>query len=376
MMNMHNVPGVVNTYFVKNAADACGYTLRDNSGLGIGIALSEDCTGPNTTTWTHEMGHFFSLPHTFRGWERETLNWSLSAPDRAGGVAVEFADGRNCADAGDGFCDTPADYLNGRWFCGPEAQSQIVQLDPSGQSFRSDGSLFMSYSADPCAARFSPMQQNAMRAYLRAIRIDLIRPLSNTVNLTLREEIQLVQPEQAAKVQTFQEVLVSWKRVSEASGYLVEFSFLPSFPFIANSYLVQDTALLIKDLKPSRTYFWRIRPFTMFSTCKVYSKTQSFTTGTVTDLVHLDPLQRDLMLFPNPARIGQPLSLQFTSEKNGKLEFQLIDLMGRTAAAGSWAINSGENLLQIEGLPEQQGTFLLRLRAEGRTISRKIFIGP
>lgn len=376
MMNMYNVPGAVNTYFVKNAADACGYTLRDNSGLGIGISLSEECTGSNTTTWTHEMGHFFSLPHTFRGWERETLNWSLSAPDRAGGVAVEFADGRNCTVAGDGFCDTPADYLNGRWFCGPQAQSQIVQLDPSGQSFRSDGSLFMSYSADPCAARFSPMQQNAMRVYIRSIRIDLIRPLTNTVNLTLREEIQLLQPPQGANIQSFQEVSVSWNKVSEAIGYLVEFSFLPSFPFITNSHLTQDTALLLKDLKPSRTYFWRVRPFSMFSTCKVYSKTQSFTTGTVTDLEYFNPAQRDLILFPNPARIGQPLSLQFRSEKNGKLEYQLIDLMGRTATFGSWAVNSGENDLQIDGLPNQQGTFLLRLRAEGRTIARKIFIGP
>lgn len=376
MMNLHNVPGAVNTYFVYNAADACGYTLRDNSGLGIGITLSEECTGPNTTTWTHEMGHFFSLPHTFKGWERETLNWSLSAPARAGGVAVEYADGRNCDLAGDGFCDTPADYLNGRWFCGPQAQSQIVQLDPSGQSFRSDGSFFMSYSADPCASRFSPMQQNAMRAYLKAIRIDLIRPLSDSINLTSRSEIQLLQPANATNVQNFQEVLVSWKRASEAIGYLVEFSFLPSFPFLTNSYLTTDTTLLIKDLKPSKTYFWRIRPFSMFSTCKVYSKAQQFTTGTVTHLDQLNAMQRELILFPNPARIGQPVSLKFTSDIPGNMEFQLMDLTGRITAFGSWEVTNGENLLQLNRLPDQQGAFLLRLRAEGKTISKKIFIGP
>ena len=376
MMNMHNVPGAVNTYFVDNAADACGYTLRDNSGLGIGIALSEECLGPNTTTWTHEMGHFFSLPHTFKGWERETLNWSLSAPARAGGVTVEYADGRNCAVAGDGFCDTPADYLNGRWFCSAQAQSQIVQLDPSGQPFRSDGSLFMSYSADPCASRFSPMQQNAMRAYLKGVRVDLIRPFPDSVNLTLRSEIQLLQPSNASNVQTFQEVLVSWKRVSEATGYLVEFSFLPSFPFLTNSYLTQDTALLLQDLKPSKTYFWRIRPFSMFSTCKVYSKSQQFSTGAVTNLGQINAGHPDLTLFPNPARTNQPLSLKFSSEKPGKMEFQLFDLTGRITNSGSWEINSGENLMYLDRLPDQQGTFLLRLRLEGATISRKIFIGP
>ena len=40
MMTQFNVASTVNTYFVANAANACGYNLRDPAGAGIGIALS------------------------------------------------------------------------------------------------------------------------------------------------------------------------------------------------------------------------------------------------------------------------------------------------------------------------------------------------
>ena len=376
MMNMHNLQGAVNTYFVYNAADACGYTLRDKSGLGIGIVLSEACTGNSTSSWTHEMGHFFSLPHTFHGWERENLNWTVPAPARAGGIAVEYADGRGCSVAGDGFCDTPADYLNGRWFCGPQSQSQIVQLDPAGNSFRSDGSLFMSYAAEPCPTRFSPLQQEAMRAYLKSIRIDLLQQIPQSLNLTLREDVVLLQPANTSSVPTFQEVPLSWKRVSGAIGYLVELSFLPTFAFLSNSYLTKDTSLFLRDLKPSRTYFWRIRPFTLFSTCRVYSAARSFITGSVTHLAHPKIEDEALTLFPNPAHVNRPLSLRFQSEKAGKMEYELLDMMGRIATRGSWNLSSGENILQLDKLPDGQGAFLLRLRTEGKTLSRKVLIGP
>lgn len=376
MMHMHNVAGAVNTYFVENAADACGYTLRDNSGLGVGIALSRSCTGDNGSSWTHEMGHFFSLPHTFHGWERETLNWSLAAPARAGGIAVEYADGRNCSVAGDGFCDTPADYLNGRWFCGPEGKSQIVQLDPAGNAFASDGTLFMSYAADPCPSRFSPLQQEAMRAYLKSIRIDLLQGVPQSIHLTLRDDLQLLQPTNASQIPSFQEVLLSWKRASGAIGYLVELSFLPSFAFVTNSYLTKDSSLLLKDLKPSRNYFWRIRPFSMFSTCRTFSSVQNFVTGSVTALKQPDFEEHALVLFPNPAKPSQSISIKFQAENSGRMEFQLMDLMGRIAYSGEWPILSGENLLSLPNLPNQQGTFTLLLRAEGRTFTRKVFIGP
>jgi hypothetical protein len=376
MMNLHNVTGAVNTYFVRDAMDACGYTLRDNSGLGIGIVLSDACTGINTSTWTHEMGHFFSLPHTFQGWEREAANYAVPAPARVGNIAVELADGKNCSTAGDGFCDTPADYLNGRWFCGPQATSQIVQFDPLGTAFRSDGTLFMSYAADPCPTRFSPLQQEAMRAHLKSIRIDLMQSARLSPDVSLRSEVQLLKPANTALVPNFQEVGVSWNKVSGADSYLLELSFLPSFPFSTNLYLLQDTAFTIRDLKPARTYFWRVRPFNSLSTCRIFSQVRSFTTGNVTDTRNPADSGNELELFPNPVSVNHPLSMRMIAEKAGEITFELVDLTGKQAFTRNLEVVSGANTFSLGHIPMPPGTYLLRIWYSGKAFSRKLVIGP
>ena len=77
--------------------------------------------------------------------------------------AVERVDGVNCDIAGDGFCDTPADYLNYRWNCNNQGLSNVTQTDPLGEKLKSDGSLIMSYSSDVCSYRFSEEQIAAMQ---------------------------------------------------------------------------------------------------------------------------------------------------------------------------------------------------------------------
>jgi hypothetical protein len=376
MMNLNNVPAAINTYFVKDALDACGYTLRDNSGLGIGIVLTEACIRENSSIWTHEMGHFFSLPHTFQGWERENANYAIPAPASVGNIAVELADGRNCSTAGDGFCDTRADYLNGRWFCGAGSVSQIVQFDPLGNAFRSDGTLFMSYAADPCPVRFSPQQREAMQAHLTSIRIDLMQSARLSPDVTLRNEIQLIWPANTAQVPNFQEVGVSWNSLAGADAYLLEFSFLPSFPFTSNRYLVWDTTVIVRDLRPSQTYFWRVRPFSAQSTCRVFSAVRSFSTGNITDSKEAEHAPQKLELFPNPVRSNQPLSIGVVADQTGQIAFELIDLMGKRLFTTTAEAISGPNTFTFGHTDIAPGTYLLRVWLGGKTISRKFVIGP
>lgn len=67
----------------------CGYAYL--SGPNDRVIMDNDC-GDNTSTLAHELGHYFSLLHTH----------STSNGD-------ELVDGSNCLNAGDLFCDTPAD---------------------------------------------------------------------------------------------------------------------------------------------------------------------------------------------------------------------------------------------------------------------------
>ncbi len=147
MMDENNFPNVINCYIVEDPAGNCGYFFP-----GVdGIALNKGCTQPNDHTWAHEVGHFLSLPHPFRGWEGvEEFDYSEPAPTMWGNRRVERLDGSNCGFAGDGFCDTAADYLNYRWSCNSSGESSVQQTDPSGATFFSDGRLFMSYSNSAC----------------------------------------------------------------------------------------------------------------------------------------------------------------------------------------------------------------------------------
>ena len=115
-IQQNNVSGAANLYFVQDPAGNCGYF---SGGLDF-IMLRKSCSGPNNSTIAHELGHYFSLPHTFYGWEgRDPYNDAARFQD-------ERVNGSNCNFAGDYFCDTPADYISDRWSCPYSRTKQIT----------------------------------------------------------------------------------------------------------------------------------------------------------------------------------------------------------------------------------------------------------
>ena len=105
--------------------------------FGDYIFVLNQMANGSSSTGSHEVGHFFSLRHTFVGWEGTEFN-NGTAPNSVGGDPVErvarSGSGSNCNSAADGFCDTPADYISYRAFC-PYAQGgrdpQGVLIDPT-----------------------------------------------------------------------------------------------------------------------------------------------------------------------------------------------------------------------------------------------------
>ncbi|RME99459.1 MAG: hypothetical protein D6772_07705, partial [Bacteroidetes bacterium] len=141
----------INVFVVDNANSANG---GEQEGTVLAyyniprdwIVITASYVRANDATLSHEIGHFFSLLHTFNGYESEPhntpdVNAPVISPD--GRTRTEFADGSNCASAGDFLCDTPADYNNGLGASRCELSLNI--LDPRGEAIDPDERNYVSY---------------------------------------------------------------------------------------------------------------------------------------------------------------------------------------------------------------------------------------
>lgn len=103
----------------------------------------------STSTFVHELGHFFGLNHTHHG------------EDPGDGVPPELVSGNGCHFRGDKFCDTPADpNLFGQVSYGTPCVYTGTDTDSVGDFYSPDVTNYMSYSIDVCRTSFSPQQQD------------------------------------------------------------------------------------------------------------------------------------------------------------------------------------------------------------------------
>lgn len=168
-MGLYRVSGVVNI-FVGNQisnSQSGGTTLGYyTSGLDIIYAIQASVRGSGTTL-THELGHFFGLPHTFFGWENSQYgavmaNTTGRTPTiTLAGSPVEYiarSGGlENCQIAADAFCDTDANYLFG-FFGGTYNNGcdyAATAMDPRGWLFRPE-------TINPTPSRFKFLEDETV----------------------------------------------------------------------------------------------------------------------------------------------------------------------------------------------------------------------
>lgn len=274
MFLRRNVSNTCNIYLVKEAKSGstpvCGYSYLAAYGNYLnrnGIMLNMSCSGLGSTTLTHEMGHYLNLPHTFSGWEgRDYIASPIALSQR------EKVDGTNCLTKGDGFCDTPPDYISDRWNC----VSSKTFIDPSGTSFIVDEKNFMSYSADNCQQYFKPQQQaevNAAAGLYRPYLLNLPVP-----NVAAVPTAQLAYPEDLAKNLSTSNMFMAWDAVPEADYYLVQFSLTSNFLNPIIEKVVSTNTMVIDDLSANKQYKWRVLAFTYGNICGDFSDVRTFNT--------------------------------------------------------------------------------------------------
>lgn len=312
MMLENNVPNTINVYFVKDPSGACGYY----TGWGDAVAIANSCAAPNSTTLVHELGHFLSLPHTFYGWEGGT---PPPNPEK-----VTRGPGANCNTAGDGFCDTDADYIAERWYCPYTG----TQTDQDGVPYHPDSSLYMSYALDACMSRFSNMQIAAMHYNIQTERPDLYPGPFIAYS-------ELDTPVIANPVDTMYAnyQMLQWHPVPFANQYRVAVAPKLS-PYLTRMEVITgDTSVPVTfTMNPGITYQVRVEPLSSVNVCRKNALVHNFIfsgNDAPLSISQTAGLETKLMLSPNPVA-GSAVQLQTEGFAAGNYQVAVLALNGQT----------------------------------------------
>lgn len=388
MMFEANVKNTLNIYFVSNPASNCGYNLPY-----AGIAMNNGCSGPNDHTWAHEIGHAFSLPHPFLGWEGDVYSYSDTTPSRVtydytffkdslildttiiDTAWVEYVERKDCLIAGDGFCDTPPDYLSRRWSCDvTTGESLELQKDPDGVNFRSDGTLFMSYATDLCSNRFSPDQITAMNANIRQRKPYLIDHVLPSEPLST-DPVSLLIPENDGTANS-DFAYFAWEPVENADRYILQVSRFADFRFIQDEIVISEAEATIPGLRNNIKYYWRVRPVNAYYGCTSYSEIRSFTASEMVSTKQVLNSNK-CHVFPNPARQdGHIHVILGNSNSDNYVNIRWIDVQGKVIASDQRTATGGSNRfdLKVPDVATVGGLYFLNIFNRGIAHTQKIYI--
>lgn len=395
MMFTYNVPNALNCYIVSDPAGNCGYNLPY-----AGVALKTSCIDNEIeSTWAHEIGHAFSLPHPFLGWEGGQThdnstppNFSQAAPEYVtydytyfqdfyidfdtliiDTALVEKMDGSNCADAADGFCDTAPDYLANRWDCDGNGISTQTQRDPNNNTFKSDGSLYMSYANDACAQRFTAEQIGAMRASL----LDETPELVNE-NFVVQEvgAVQLFEPILDAIVPP-NNAFFQWDEADNAEAYLLQVSRLSNFSgggsTITQTALVEGTNFTFDNLDDGRTYYWRVRPINSGYFCTTFSDAIKFETGEATGLDKIASVE-NFEIIPSLATSNTDVILQLNTLKQIDLELEIVNLAGEILLKQQVQTSNKTSYIPLNINQLTSGIYFINIKNNDGQLTKKMIV--
>lgn len=376
MISQYNVARTMNIYYTNlGAMGLCGFAYYPNTGPGGNqnngaVVMSFACSQPNGTTLTHEVGHFFNLPHTFdqtsnnpsgNNAERVTRNFNEPSPRLSA----------NCNTEGDNFCDTPADFIDNRWNC----PTGIIQLDINGDRFRPDSSYYMSYSSDQCMSRFSDQQVTAMRATLTTTNSPrgylTINPMPAYPDITTGAA--LISP---ATSDTFpgNYVVFRWNRTPGATAYQIK---ILLFNFSVLDTITTDTFYISQArlIRANREHSWQVRALNGANLCTPYSdRVFFFASAYITNvgipstsennawLVYPTILEKEMM---------QQLNIEGLAGQSSALA-ELRDAMGRKIQ--DWVLDPQIDRHKLTLEPLSPGMYYVNLQQEQRNKAFKIII--
>lgn len=382
----HNTPNTMNVYVVQEAGGYSFLSVEDWAGWdytvypptwlltqGEGIVLRAGHLNLNHL-FTHEVGHYFGLYHTFNWVEDwavfaasgtpDTAYYEVYDPDNDTTLTLPWlvsrVDGYNCELTGDLICDTPPDYLINGFVCNANQESPAEQKDPVGEKFRSDGTFYMSYSDDACQNRFSPQQVEVMKTVAEVTRNYLLYNQTPPDELTTANWTLTWPPENDSIPVSSDSITLQWDlpgaeyffvtcRMSTPNGG--QFTLLSGKQVSANEVKVKAFI--------NRTYTWQVRGANRYFYCPDLFLSGQFHTVEATSAVRESGQPDRLTLTPNP--VSSLLQIELPGALAGTMEVQVTDLQGRLIRSQTL---SHAALLDVSGfLP---GVYVLKVVAGER----------
>lgn len=355
----------LNLYFVEEPRQTCGYY----SPLGDAIAIKKTCQTDGSTTMTHEIGHYFSLMHTFYGWEDGTTPLTDKQEKMDGSNCTSpYDEDASIAGAGDGFCDTPPDYLSSRWGQGGQNCNSGTLTDPNGVNFTVDGGYYMSYADDVCHDRFSTEQKSAILSNMSNERPHLptMGQPSSTSEVTSMANI--IEPLDGATNVPYNWVAFQWDAVPGASGYNVVVSENATFlsPVID---IYTTNKYHIAELTQGENYYWKIKAVADGNTCGSYNCSggdcPEFTVGSFSNI---GDKNSEIKVFPNILQAQQASNINVRGFQGSHISLNIFNIAGQLVQSEVVAKES----LFIKPLPS--GLYSLVLEDKDRRYYRKLLV--
>jgi len=404
--SIYNKPGnFVNTIIGKKDANAVNIFITENAnppgsdddaGVVLGfynpggdyIIIRNNDVLNATSSLTHELGHFFALPHTFFGWENvyafygwvssqgQVLPWDVNqfnnmyTNNTAGGSneLAELMDQSNCTGSADRICDTPPDYNFG-FGAGGCAWNNGLR-DKNGDVIDPMENNIMSYFGDCDPYEFTDGQVAVMSSNFNSTVRQHLRTGYIPDTTIIESNHELVTPGNAEKLEYYNNILLDWTDADGASNYLVSIN---TSQGDFNEYYVTESELFFEELVPNVLYFWDVQPFNEGYT-DAKSESSFFTAGDALDTsVKESELIQNVSVFPNPGNIGQDINIAISMEKSTNVSISLIDITGKIITTESQNLNQGNNTIRLDAMASS-GIYILKLDTEDGSIHKKIVI--
>lgn len=383
----------VNIFICENANppgsdDDAGVVLGFYNPSGDYIIIRNNDVRNATSSLTHEVGHFFALPHTFFGWENvyaffgwvtsqgQVLPWNVNQFNgmynmtTCGGSneLAEVMDQSNCTQSADRICDTPPDYNFGFGAGGCNWNNTLADIN--GDIIDPQENNIMSYFGGCDEYAFTDGQVAVMIANFNSnVRDHLDRDyIPDTTEIVSDHE--LVSPANNETLDYYDKILLDWTDAEGASNYLISVNSATGDFF---EFYTEDSEYFLEELEPNTFYFWDVRPFNEGVT-GTEGKNSFFTTGSeLNTSVNESDFIQNVSVFPNPSRAGQDINVALTMEKSMKVTSSIVDITGKIVNTNTQFLNQGNNALRIEAILES-GIYILKLDTEDGSIHKKIIV--